>query len=189
MIVIQWILGFLIQLPLYLWPAPIYALYKMDYYCGIPYEQTGGILYAEINVYLGPIIFLRIMYARLMYFIHRQSSRLLQTQHGKRIQRDMIVTRRILSLVVGLTLPGIPNIVFFAMTSANPTIAGAYYMYRIQFMGPAVVIFILSILLVIMTPQFKTIVQSGISHYDNRVRPMGQTMTEQHTQPTAGYRF
>ena len=181
-ILIQWIIGFLIQLPVYLWPVPIYALYKMDYYCGIPYERTWGMFYVAMNIFVNPVILLTIIYACLLYYIRHQSAQVLQTQQGKKAQRDFIITRRILFVVNVLTSPGLPNATFFAMSNINPSLVGYYHMYRIQWMGSIVVIFMLSIALVIMTPQLKTLVKAGRMHPENQIEPMRQTMTDQRTQ-------
>ena len=181
-ITIQWIAGFLIHLPIYVWPVPIYTLYQMDYYCGIPYEKLRSTIYVEINIHLVPIILLRTIYARLMCFIHHQSPRQLQTQQGKKMQRDFIIIRRILFLVNLLTLPIIQNVVFAIMSVVNPSVAGDYYMYRIQFMGPVIVMFILSIALAIMTPQLKTLIATGTVYLENQVGPIRQTITDQRTQ-------
>ena len=177
-IVIQWIIGFLIQLPIYVWPEPIYTLYKMDYYCGIPYERVWAMLYAALNMFVNPVVLLIIIYARLLYFIRHQSPQMLQTQQGKKAQRDFVITRRILFIVNTLALPGLPNAIFAAMTGINPSIAGAYYMYRAQWIGATVIIFMMSIALVIITPQVKMLVTNGIG---NRVVPIGQTRNEHQT--------
>lgn len=93
-----------------------------------------------------------------MYFIRHQTPQLSQTQHGKRAQRGLIIIRRILFTVIALTLPGLPNIGFVFMVNINPHFSGAYFMYRIQWMGPSVTTFILSIALVFITPQIKEII-------------------------------
>ena len=164
----------------------------MDYYCGIPYEKSASIFYTGSNIYLLPVILLGIVYARLMYFIHHQSPQLLQTQQGKKMQRDFIVMRRIVFLVNVLTVPGLPNLVLAIMTLIQPSIAGSYYMYRIQWVGAGILTFILSIALVIMTPQLKRLITIGLIYPENQVRPgVRQTMNEEHTRPvpTAGHRF
>ena len=180
-IFLQWIIGFLIQLPVYIWSTPIYALYKLDYYCGIPYEKTWAMFYVALNIFFSPVIFLTIIYACLLYFIRHQSPQLLQTQQGKKFQRDFIITRRILFIVNILTLPGLPNVVFFTMASINPNIAGYYYMYRIQWLGPAVVIFTLSIALVIITPQLKKLITTRVVHPENQIGSIRQTMNQVYT--------
>ena len=191
MIVVQWILGFLIQLPLYMWPIPIYTLYNKDYFCGIPYEKLGCIAYAGMSIYMNPVILLTIIYARLMYFIHHQSPQLLQTRQGKKMQRDFIIARRILFLVNVLILPGLPNVVLSIMSGVDPNIAGAYYMYRIQWLGITFSVFILSFALVIITPQLKALAATGAVNPENQVGSVRQAVNAEQTQagPTTAYRF
>lgn len=147
--------------------------------------------YVATNIFFNPILLLTIIYACLLFYIRHQSPQVLQTQQGKKAQRDFIITRRILFVVNVLTFPGLPNVIFFAMSGINPSISGYYYMYRIQWMGPAVVIFMLSIALVIMTQPLRKLIKIRLLHPENRIDPMRQTMTNHHTRhlPTATNRF
>jgi hypothetical protein len=110
-----------------------------------------------MNIYILPVIYSTIIYARLLYFLHHQAPQLSITQQGRRAQRDVIVIQRILFTVITLTLPGLPNIGFVLMMNIDHRYAGAYFMYRIQWMGPAVTIFIFSIALIFINPQIKEI--------------------------------
>ena len=167
-----WILYTLILLPSYFWPGGfLYTLYASDYYCGIPYEKAAGLLYTVFIIYQFPIVCLSLIYARLVYYIRGQATQSLLTAHIRRTRRDFLVIRRILFTVSALTLPGLPGIVFFAMTTRNPSISGFYYMYRTQWMGIAVAILILSIALLIITPRLKSLVIDKLFANRNRVMP------------------
>jgi hypothetical protein len=76
-----------------------------------------------MKIFVLPIIYLTVIYARLMYFIRHQTPQLSQTRQGRRAQRDFIITRRILFT---LTLPGLPNIGFVIMTNIDIHFSGAY---------------------------------------------------------------
>ncbi|CAF1179071.1 unnamed protein product [Rotaria sp. Silwood1] len=117
------------------------------------------------------------MYGRCLNFIHHQASQLPQQRQRRRTQRDLMITRRILFTVIALTLPGIPNLTFALMTNINPRFSGSYYMYRIQFMGPTVTIFILSILIVFITPQIKQRIIK-LKFPRSQVRPIASTMRQ-----------
>ncbi|CAF2750689.1 unnamed protein product [Rotaria sp. Silwood2] len=43
------------------------------------------------------------------------------------------------------------------MTNIDIRFSGSYHMYRIQFVGPAVAVFILSVAIIFITPQIKQI--------------------------------
>lgn len=116
-----------------------------------------------------------------MHFIHQQTPNVAQTLYGKRAQRDLIITRRILITVIILTLPGLPNIGFVLMTNINRMYSGAFFMYRIQWMGPSVTVFIFSFALVFLTPKLKEIFRRETRH-QNSIAPI--TMAQHTFQPT-----
>jgi hypothetical protein len=156
----------------------IYELYPLDYYCGIPYDKTGGLAYMAVAIYLLPVILISIIYARLIFFIRHQTSQTIQTGQRNNAQRDFLVTQRILFTVNILTLPGLPNLVLFVMTSIKPSFSGSFYMYRIQWSCAAVAIFALSIALLMMTPQLKALTVNRIMKPDNRVATISNTMND-----------
>jgi hypothetical protein len=159
LIVLTWILSIVMLLPSYMWPGEsIYSFYQSDYYCGIPYENFFGILYTAIQAYFLPMTYLMIIYARLVYFIRRQAKHLPFNQRRRRFQRDLLVTRRILFTINILTLPGLPNSIYFIMTSIDSRLSGSFYMYRLQWMGPTVAMCISSIALIWITPKLRTLV-------------------------------
>ena len=92
-----------------------------------------------------PIVYLTVIYARLLYFIRRQTPQLARTQQGRRAQRDLTVARRILFLVNALTLPVLPNLVYVSIANLHPIEDGWYYMYRVQWMGPSISILLASV--------------------------------------------
>ncbi|CAF3239430.1 unnamed protein product [Rotaria sp. Silwood2] len=170
-ILLQWVICFLLILPSYFWPGPLYSFYESDYYCGIRYEKILGLSYTIINIFFVPLVHLMIIYARLLHFIRYQASQLSQERQRRRAHRDLIVIRRILFTVIALTLPGIPNVVFAIMTNIDFRFSGSYYMYRIQFLGPAVTVFILSIAIIFITPQIKQILMK-LKLCNSQVAPM-----------------
>ncbi|CAF1077022.1 unnamed protein product [Adineta ricciae] len=178
-ILLQWIMCSTLLLPPYLWPTPIYGLYKNDYYCGMLYRYIGALTYSGAVMYISPVIFLTLIYARLMLFIRHQTSNSLHIQQMRRAQRDFTVIRRIIFIVNTLTLPGIPNCTFTLMTSIDPSISGFYYMYRIQWLLPAVGVFIFSIALVIITPQLKSCFLDTMHYNHNQVLPVEPGTTNQ----------
>lgn len=89
--------------------------------------------------------------------------------------------------MISLTLPGLPNIVFVVIANIDPSLSGAYDMYRVQWLGPSVTVFVLSIAVIFINPQIKQILKEFIWG-QNRVAPMQTTMREHQqgsmTQPT-----
>lgn len=161
---LQWTASFLLTLPSYFWPGSLYSLYESDYYCGIVYEKIFGLLYTVINIFVLPMIFLTAMYARLVYFISYQAPRISHGRQRRQAQRDLIVIRRILFTVIALALPGIPNTIFGIMSIVDFHVSGSYYMYRIQWMGPAVTVFIFSIALVFINSHMKQVLLTKLKY-------------------------
>ncbi|CAF2600772.1 unnamed protein product [Rotaria sp. Silwood2] len=176
-IVLQWIIYFLLLLPSYFWPGSLYSFYESDYYCGIPYEKIVGLSYTIMNIFAFPIIYLTIMYSRCLHFIRNHAPQLSQERRRRRAKRDLMITRRILFTVIALTLPGVPNLTFVLITSIDVRLSGSFYMYRIQWMGPAVTIFILSIGIVFINSQIKQIFIK-LKFCGNQVVPIKATMRE-----------
>ena len=118
-----------------------------------------------------PIVYLTVIYARLLYFIRQQTPQLALTHQGRRAQRDLIVARRILFLVSALTLPVLPNVVYLTIVTLNPMKDGSYYMYRVQWMGPSISILLASVGLVIITPKIGEILPPICNGNRRRVAP------------------
>ena len=131
------------------------------------------------NTYALPVVYLTLIYARVLFFVRRQSPQLARGQQGRRAQRDLIVARRILFLVNALILPVLPNVVFFLITSLNPSVSGSYYMYHLQWIGPVLVTSITSISLIFLTPKLKEIVQQVWKSQQQRVWPRVTTIHDQ----------
>ncbi|CAF3200697.1 unnamed protein product [Rotaria sp. Silwood2] len=178
-IIFQWMVHFLLLLPSYFWPGPLYTLYESDYYCGIRYEKILGLSYTVLNIFVSPIILLTVIYARFLYFIRNNAPQLPQERQRRRAQRDLMITRRILFTVIALTLPGSLNITFVIMTIIDVRFSGSFYMYRIQWMGPAVTLFILSIGIVFINSQIKQILIK-LKFCGNQVVPIETTRQELH---------
>ncbi|CAF4998902.1 unnamed protein product, partial [Rotaria sp. Silwood1] len=147
------------------------------YYCGIRYEKILGLSYTVMNIFVFPITLLTIIYARFLHFIRHQAPQLSQERQRRRAQRDLMITRRILFTVIALTLPGTLNITFVIMTNIDVRFSGSFYMYRIQWMGPAITLFILSIGIVFITPQIKQILVK-LKFCRNQVAPIQTTQQE-----------
>ncbi|CAF2807814.1 unnamed protein product [Rotaria sp. Silwood2] len=105
----------------------------------------------------------RVVYSKYrflqLYFIRYQTPQLSRARQRKKAQRDLMITRRILFSVIALTLPGFPNAGFGIMTIINIRFSGSFHMYRIQWMGPAITVLTLSIVIVFINSQVKQILK------------------------------
>ena len=175
-IIITWTFSILVLLPSYFWPTgTIYVLFIGDFYCGIPYSNTAGLWYTTGIIYFSPVVYLGLIYARLIIFIRHHSFSTAQAKQKLRVQRDVLVIRRIIFIVNALTMNGLPNVVFLIMTMVDANISGFYYMYRVQWMIPCVGMLVLSIALLIITPQLKRLIIHRFTNHRTRVAPTGQS--------------
>ena len=159
--------------------------YPLDYYCSIEYRRSIGLYYALVTIYFLPIGLITVIYARILYFINHQTPQLLQTAHGRRANRDLVVIRRILFTVNNLMLPGLPNTVFVILVAINPAMNGLFQMYRIQWMSPGVALWVLSMALVPMTPRLKSLVMGERAARINEVAPDRPMAHTEQTNPSA----
>ncbi|CAF1280970.1 unnamed protein product [Rotaria sp. Silwood1] len=130
-----------------------------------------------MNISVVPIVYLTIIYVRLLYFIRHQAFQWIEARKRRKAHRDLIVTRRILFTVIALTLSVLPNTGFGIMTNINLHISDSYYIYGIQFLVPVVAVLILSIVMIFITPQIKQILIK-LKFCGNQVAPMTLPMRE-----------
>lgn len=173
-IVIQWIVCFLLVLPSFIWRDVFIILYESDYFCGVQYEIATHFWYLASSIYALPLVYIGIIYVRLIYFLSHQSLQLSQTHQRRRAQRDYLIIRRILFTMVVLALAGLPNLGLGLLSQIKPNLSGDYYMYRIEWMVPSVTILIISIGFVFITPQLKTVIVSRLRR-ENQVVPEENT--------------
>ncbi|CAF4818589.1 unnamed protein product [Rotaria sp. Silwood1] len=135
----------------------LYGTNKQLFECqllGFLTYETGGCFYMSF-VLQAFYRLIRVVYTKHKFLRAPQS---LRERQRRRVNRDLIVTRRIIFIVIALALPGLPNLGFAIMTNIDHRFSGSYHMYQIEFMGPAVVVFILSIAIIFITPQIKQII-------------------------------
>ena len=145
----------------------------------MPYERVFHLAYVGACIFELPNIIITIVYARLLYFIRHQSPQIAQSQQGRRAQRDLVIARRLFFLINALVLPTLPNVIFTLMTAAHPSITGSYYMYRVQFMGPAISFTLASVLLIFLTPKIKELLPYLRKAEHRRVTPVLLTVQNQ----------
>ncbi len=113
------------------------------------------------------------MYLRIIRFIRQESNN--QTLIIKRRQeRDFLVIKRIVIIVNILLALGVPSIILISMLY----VTGVEYplSYRITWLSTDVSMAVLSVLIVLMTPQLKSIVMKRWQR--NRVMPMRTTIAD-----------
>ncbi len=157
------VLANILLFPTLVWHDIVYI--PVDHYCFTVYTKVRGILWIVLVCYGLPLVYLIAIYIRITLFIHKQSNNLaLAIQH--RQQRDLLATQRILINVGLLLTVGLPTIAVIFMAF----ITGVEFplSQRITWFGVEVSLAILSIQMIFMTPQLKSIVMR-IGGNGNRV--------------------
>ncbi|CAF1426865.1 unnamed protein product [Adineta steineri] len=161
----QFIIACLIMSPLIIRHDIIYI--PDLYQCFIPTHNILGTVWIIVFMYGLPILCLLIIYIHITIHIRQQSTN--QTLAVKRRQaRDFVVIRRIIilnSILFTLGVPGMILLVINYVTGNELTLN-----YRITWFSFEVSMILLSILVIVMTPQLKTIVISKWKR--NRVIPL-----------------
>jgi hypothetical protein len=130
-------------------------------------------VWTAITNYVTPLFCLLMIYLRIIRFIRQQSNN--QTLIIKRRQeRDFLVIKRIVIIVNILLALGVPSIILISMLY----VTGVEYplSYRITWLSTDVSMAVLSVLIVLMTPQLKSIVMKRWQR--NRVMPMRTTIAD-----------
>jgi hypothetical protein len=130
-------------------------------------------VWTAITNYVTPLFCLLMMYLRIIRFIRQESNN--QTLIIKRRQeRDFLVIKRIVIIVNILLALGVPSIILISMLY----VTGVEYplSYRITWLSTDVSMAVLSVLIVLMTPQLKSIVMKRWQR--NRVMPMRTTIAD-----------
>ncbi|CAF2538582.1 unnamed protein product [Rotaria sp. Silwood2] len=122
----------------------------MENVCLLAIHSARGFIWSTLIIYFIPIILINIIYIQLTRFIRRSSMTV-----SARAKRDLIVARRIVLVVCILTLTGVPSVVLRLMLPF--TDVGKPLFYRIQNMAVVTGFFVLSFMLVYVTPQVKEI--------------------------------
>jgi hypothetical protein len=119
------------------------------------FTNIRGALWVIFISYGLPLIYLSVIYIRIILFILQQSNDI-ELAIQRKQKRDLLAIQRIFINFVILLVTGLPGIVVVIMSLIN----GVEHplSYRIAWIGSEVSFIILSIQMIFMTPQLKNIV-------------------------------
>ena len=139
--------------PVAVWHEIVYL--PKEYYCLIEYTNIRGTLWLICVCYIVPLIGLLLIHLRITICLRQQSANLAAVIKQKQ-QRDLVVMRRIFINVGILLVTGFPATVIALMAlvtrSAHPL------SQRISFITAEISFAILSIQMIIMTPQLRRLI-------------------------------
>ena len=145
-----------------------------DHYCYIPHTHLRTIFWLFVNLYGNPLLLLSLIYIRIAVHLRRQPHNQLRSVK-QRQKRDLIIIRRLFIIIGTLLALGIPAIVLLVMLF----ITGEQHplLFRIEWLTVSLSMIVLDVLLVLFTPQLKTIVWKLFLHDKHRVRPTDGNVT------------
>jgi hypothetical protein len=168
---IQLVSGCILLCPLLVWHDFIYL--SNEYYCFILFTNVRATLWLILTIYGMPLLYLLIMYAWMIVFIHWQSNkRSLLVKYNQ--ERELLALRRIFMSIGLLFVIAIPPTIFILMaliTRQEHPLA-----HRITMVSYAMSMAVLSVDLVFATPQLKTLLSRMWQR--NRVVPIDTNLTD-----------
>ncbi|CAF0743065.1 unnamed protein product [Adineta steineri] len=152
---LQLIMACLLMCPIYFWHAIVYM--PGLYHCFVPVQNILGTVWLIIFMYGLPVFCLSAIYIRITRYIRQQStSQTLATKH--RQARDFVVIKRIMIIISILFTLGVPGIILMIISYITENKYPQNY--RVSWLTLELFMIILNILMIVMTPQLKTIVVS-----------------------------
>lgn len=129
-IVVQWTISFILVLPNLL--PDDYAYVPEKHKCWLPFERIRGLAIAFLLIYIIPLAWLIFIYIYIIHYVRRSSN--LQQRQQQANARDIIVLKRIVTIIcvtVGIGVPTLLVFVYYIFT--RYTIPYAYDIQDISF--------------------------------------------------------
>jgi hypothetical protein len=149
---IQVVGAFALLSPALIWHGVIYL--SSDHYCCVSFKITRSVLWTVFACYGLPLIYLSLIYIRIILFIRQQNTISLVIK--RRQQRDLLAIKRIfvnIGLLMAIGFPAMVLLVMLFITGVEHPLT-----YRILWTGAEVSMAVLSIAMILMTPQLKNVV-------------------------------
>ncbi len=112
-ILIEWLISFLwMMLILFL---NDFEYISQNYYCQISFSDFRGLLTAVSVIYFGPTFTSVIIYIYIMYHLKHMTTSRIQQNRTRSNQRDLIVLRRIIILIVSVLFLSLPILIIWLL--------------------------------------------------------------------------
>ena len=116
---IQWLLAFVIVVPLFTGLNGIHVLLPNEIYCGVRFEQIPSLIYASVAEVWIPVLIISACYFGIVRTMRQRSSGLIILRQNK---RDVKVIRRIIIMILILSVVNlltIIDLIIFWVSSNN----------------------------------------------------------------------
>ena len=149
---------------LLVWHDIVY--FPNDHYCFIPFVKVRGILWVAFLSYCLPLSYMCLIYIRITIFL-RQETNALSLLIKQRQERDLQDIQQLFINVALLLAAGLPDfilLIIFLITGIHQPID-----YRVVWVGDEISLTVLSVTIVLMTPQLKKIILTKLRLYQTNV--------------------
>jgi hypothetical protein len=132
-----------------------------EYYCQTPFTNIPAISYIAVRLFLLPILFIALVYIYLLKHVRQSStmSTAINENHHQRSNqdtRDLIVIKRLLSMLSVLILLGLPSVIFLSIFIVTGHLV--FIAYRIGWLSVSFSLVFLAYMLIQLTnPLRKTV--------------------------------
>jgi hypothetical protein len=146
-----WIFSCLLISPLFIWHGQ--QLIPDEYACFVSKDDSRSIAYSILAVYGVPFICVALIYYQVSRFLCQEKKRDRLPEIRRRRYRDVLVLRRIASIVILLGSYGMPTSIMLVMLAFTHELAPCFY--RILLLSVATCVLTLSIAFIHVTPQIR----------------------------------
>ncbi|CAF1420624.1 unnamed protein product [Adineta ricciae] len=155
MIPLVWLFSFLLNLPILLWHGQ--RLIDSEHVCLVPKDDSRTIAYSILTIYGIPFLSISFIYFRVTQFLHKQSLNRNLPQIQRSQQRDIVVFRRIILILILLGIYGIPTSIMLIILAFTNELAFCFY--RVLVLSISICVLTLSLALIYITPQINHQIQ------------------------------
>jgi len=174
-IITQWILDIIIPLPVLL-HGDLNEVSPGSSICAMSIFSIWVLIYVTTVIYFSSLGIILILYSQVVIHVKQKGAAVARQLN---LNRDVILIRRIVQIVVALILCGLPVMVFFVISLFSPSSVPDYYLHFV-YISVLLSIFAQMIILIIYTPSVKNYLVDIRNKYfrkNNRVLPIFNTQT------------
>ena len=150
-IFIQWLISFLLVLPMYLANSFVYI--PTEFFCPIPFTRPLSVVYIAVTVYGMFLVIFVTIYVWIYIYTNRTTSIIIQRRRV--IDRQLIMLKRILLPTFSLMFLGIIYLCLFFQTLLNHY-QTHYLTYRLSYLFIAIGMSFIHMITIHLTPPVKT---------------------------------
>jgi len=179
LIIIQWLIIILLLFPTIL--LKWYIRLPTENYCLIPYTNIIGSIYLIIILYSIPLLTIILIYILITKYI--RTTRIIRINERQRNLRDLTILKRIIITVSILIILRFPTIIFILFGLING------YLYKLTYtivgLVTSLCLIFISIIIILMTNQFKKEIFKYFNSNNNQIHPTNNNQTH----PTTNQRL